>query len=643
MAEPQKTQKKPQDPYAQRGKALASAVQRLRGWVGSDPSRTPELADALVELTAHRLLGHSYSAAATDAQEAVQLAAQLMAAKGPIGPYTSVPDSVRCLTTLVQLAALQAGLGRLTAAGQTVDSVSDLQQQLSQLLLGVPLAPQTTIWAAWSTARAALFAGDVARANTAADAALDALTESGLRDDPDAVYLPVDADRVASDCRWAVGLTEDALAHVHAAQRRYDELVAGRLSEPGRLSPALVERLAEPLFGLYRDLADRLLATGEIDLGLAARRTLVDTLRVLAARLGDPARLQLGSALADLASDLLAVDRVAEAEAAGAEAAGVVLGWPAAGSWRFVVAAVQGRVLTRAGRGDEAVKMLRSVLLTDASAPSAAQVVALMALAEALQAGGEPEEAGSVARQVEDATPALLASAVAGSDTGTALYDLARGVVSRGSESLAADHEQRAETAAWVDAERSEAHEQEMARMAEARVAAERRAAEQAEAERAAAERLAAELAEAERAERAEAERQAAAEEAERLAVKRRREERLEEHRLEAERLEAERLEAERQAAEAMTSADSEQEELRLAQEVWHEARARADRRATRAANERVVELLRLRAQADLAQYGWQLRQALEELASVRLRGGDLFGSRSASREVRALSRTLGG
>ena len=31
------------DPYAQRGKTFASLVQRLRGWVGSDPSRAAEL------------------------------------------------------------------------------------------------------------------------------------------------------------------------------------------------------------------------------------------------------------------------------------------------------------------------------------------------------------------------------------------------------------------------------------------------------------------------------------------------------------------------------------------------------------------------------------------------------------------------
>ena len=60
----------------------------------------------------------------------------------------------------------------------------------------------------------------------------------------------IDADRLVSDCRWAAGQPEDALTHLHVAKDRYEEVVDGRLQEPARLSPALVERLAEPLFGL---------------------------------------------------------------------------------------------------------------------------------------------------------------------------------------------------------------------------------------------------------------------------------------------------------------------------------------------------------------------------------------------------------
>ena len=44
-------------------------------------------------------------------------------------------------------------------------------------------------------------------------------------------------------------------------------MVGGRLEEPARLSPALLERLAEPLFGLYRDMADRLTGCGEAEVG----------------------------------------------------------------------------------------------------------------------------------------------------------------------------------------------------------------------------------------------------------------------------------------------------------------------------------------------------------------------------------------
>src|SRR5215212_5835023 len=120
MTQEQKAQKPVKDRYAERGKTLASSVQRLRGWVGSDPSRAPELADTLVELTSHRLLGHAYAAAAEDAQEALRRAAELLTANGAIGPYTSVGDGIRYLTAVVHLAAVQMGLGLPEAAGRTI-------------------------------------------------------------------------------------------------------------------------------------------------------------------------------------------------------------------------------------------------------------------------------------------------------------------------------------------------------------------------------------------------------------------------------------------------------------------------------------------------------------------------------------------
>lgn len=651
MTQKQKAQKQPRDPYAQRGKALTSAVQRLRGWVGSDPSRLPELADALVQLTEHRLLGHAYAAAAADAQEAVRLAAQLLTANGPIGPYTSSVDAARCITAMVHVATVQVGVGRPEAARQTIESVHHLQQQLRDVGVAEQLTPQTDVWARSCAARATLTSADVATANAHADAALARVRESGLVDDADAAYLAIDAERLVSDCRWAAGRVEEALSHLHLAQNRYDEVVAGRLQEPGRLSPALLERLAEPLFGLYRDLADRLRATGELDHALATRRTLVELLQGLAGRLGETARVQLASSLADLADDLLTAGRVDEAITAATQATETTHTSPGARSAQLIVAAVHARALTRAGRSDEAVTLLRS--LAPAEAGSAADALALDALAAVLRAESELDAAGM------------------------ALQDLARGVVSRGRHPAAgADEvvaeeltpEQHRETAAWLEAERVEAHRLEEERLEQARIEAERREAERIEAERVAAEQLAVERAEAERAAALAAERQAAAEEAERLAVKRRREERLEAHRLEVERLEAERLEAERleveRAAAERLAADpaeaervelerlrvelaelavtGEQDELLVAQQEWRDARARGDRRAARAANERVVELLRPRARLDATQYGWQLVQALEDLSSARLRSGDVWGSRAPAREAKALARTLG-
>lgn len=569
MAQEQKAQT--QDPYAQRGKALASSVQRLRGWVGSDPSHTPELADALVQLTAHRLLGHGYAAAATDAQEAVRRAAQLLTVNGPIGPYTSVSDAVRYVTAVVQLAVIQAGVGLPEAAGRTIESLRDIQQ-FQQLGLEEQLEPRTAIWALSCTARAALASGDVAAANACADAALDRLAESGLRDDPDATYLAIDTDRLAADCRWAAGRAEEALTYLHAAQDRYEEVVGGRFREPARLAAALVERLAEPLFGLYRDLADRLAASGEVDLGLVTRRRLVELLRGLTGRLGDPARGQLAASLADLAGDLLRVDRIDEADAAAAEAASLVLDRSGSGSIRLLVSTVRARVLTHAGRSSEAVSMLRQVLPAEAAeSPSAAHAVGLLALSEALCAEGDLDAAVSAERRFSNLARDLVGPAVEGVRARTAVQDLVRGVVSRGGQSLtwallpstasyagttastagtnvdavALKAEQRRKTAAWLEAKRAEAHLSELQRFGQARIDAERREAERVEAERAAADQLAAERARAEQMDRLAAERRAAAEEAERLNRKRRRQERLEAHRLEVERREAERRKAE--------------------------------------------------------------------------------------------------
>jgi hypothetical protein len=464
---------------------LASLVQRLRGWVGSDPSRAPELADALVELTAHRLLGHGYAAAAADAQESVRRAGELLAASGPIGPYTSIRDAARYLTVVVHLATLQVGMGMADAAGRTMESLQDVREQLRAHRLEVPLQPQTVIWTLWCSSRSALASGDVGSANAYVDAAVVRLAESDLGNDPDA-YLPMDVGWLASDCRWAAGRAEEALSYLHAAKDHYDSVVGGRLEEPARLSPAILERLAEPLFGLYRDMADRLVAIGEVDLGLVTRRRLIELLRGLTGRLDDPVRAQLTVALTDLVRDLSNLERWYEAEAAHAEAAAIM--------------PQDSAVVQDLARGS----VEPGPLTTWSPLPASAEYAATTA-----------------------------------SGVGMKIVDLA-----------ALQRARRQRTTAWLQVERPQAQRLELERMEQARVEAERREAEQAEAEHRAAEERAAERTKAEQAKRLEAEQKARAEEAERIERKRRREERLEAHRLEVERREAERREAERLEAE---------------------------------------------------------------------------------------------
>ena len=596
MTQEQNAQKPGKDRYAERGKTLASSVQRLRGWVGSDPSRAPELADSLVLLTSHQLLGHAYAAAAADAQEALRRAAELLTANGPIGPYTSVTDATRYVTAVVHLAVVQAGLGLPEAAGQTIESLQEMRQ-IGELRLEERLQPQTAIWALWCTARAALVSRDVAAANACADAALARLVESGLRSEPDFAYVAIDVDRLASDCRWAAGKAEEALSHLYAARVRYQDVVGVRLEEPGRHSPALVERLAEPLFSLYRDMADRLALTGEVDLGLVTRRALIERLRGLTGPLGDPARVRLASALTDLAGDLLGADRVDEADAAAAEAASTVDRSDARSTLQLLTA-IRAAVLTRRGRSGEAVTILRQISPVELpESGSAADAVVLLALAEALRAQGDMNAAGSTERTFIDLARNLLKTDVeVTAQAAAAVRDLARGVVSPGTQQLTwaplsasplyaatiasargsnmvdvgvLEAERRRELIAWLEAERATAHRLERDLLNRARAEAERREAEQVEAERAAAEQRASERAQAEEAARMEAERRTAAEEAERLARKRRREERLEAHRHEVERREAEqreveRIEAERRLADRLAADPAEAERLEL-------------------------------------------------------------------------------
>ncbi|GAB2571910.1 hypothetical protein [Microlunatus antarcticus] len=704
-----KPTQQPKDAYAQSGKVLASQVQRLRGWLSTDASRLPELVDALNALVAHRLDGHAYAAAGADAQEAVKRSADLLLSTGPLGPYSSAVDAVRCGTALVQLAALQTAVGLVDAAGATLDSWDGIRTQVAEAGTVVELAAAPGRHALVVAARVALARGDVASANAYADAALAVSgpppAETG--------FGVVDLDRLESDVRWAAGHPEQSLGFLHTAKEAYESAVGERLADPGRLAPPLAERLTEPMPGLYRDLADRLGSVGERDLALANRRQLVARLHAFAGR-SDAFRAPLVAALTDLASDLATAGRGEEAFDAATEAHEAAVDKNVAAGTRLLAAAALARASLVSGRQTPAGP-LRGLLTSEGeSAGPAVRSVVQAALAETLRAEGLDEAAAAASAQA--------------TGTGAVLVDQARGVVPRGDGAvtwtpldreraygapLAAAGGAAPAVPTWLEQERAEARRQEAERAEEARRDAEERAAQEARAqELARAEAAARATSEAQEREREEARRQAA-EEAEQAERKRRREERLRQHQDEvdareraerdvqrdeidarlaaldaAEEAERDRLLALRARLDEPTAPaeptppaqppgaiepqepDAQQPEpqepeplpepeptpepepeplpepeptpepepdpLDLAEQELARARTSGGRREVRAALEAVVDVLRERQAQDPA-YAARLRTALEELSSARLRGGDIFGARAASREAKAL------
>ena len=551
--------KQPQDPYGQQLKTLTSAVQRLRGWTGSDPSRRAELVEALLALNAHRLLGHLHVAAAADAQETVRLAVEVMLESGPVGPYTGLEDADRCARSMIQLATVQVGLGLADSAGRSLESWTELRRQVAAVDVRPTLDAVSVGWALGSAARAALAGGALSPANAYADAVLVRLGESGLREDPDRArygLLGVDADRLVSDCRWAGGLADDALGFLHRARAGYDRWVDGRLAQPGRYPPALVERLAEPLFGLYRDLADRLVDVGEGDLALVTRRDLIAMLRGLTRRLA-PARIELVAALTDLADQLWAAERLDEAQQAADEAVTLAEDATCPPGVRLLANAARARVFSSTGRAGEVIESLGQTLAEESDAPPAASAVALWVLAVAVRATGDAEAAAAMERQAAELVPGS-----AGANGSAGALILARGVTARGPRPVGwapLDAETGYGPSEIVDAssvaeslsdalgqERSAAHRIEEARRAEARQDAERRRNAEADAARMATEREAAQRAAAEEAAEREAAVRMAAEETEQAERKRRREQRLVEHAREVEAREEERRSARR-------------------------------------------------------------------------------------------------
>lgn len=293
----------PADDYARQTKQLTAAANRLRGWVGSDESKTPEFADALVALAAHRLRGHALAEAASESQEGLALAAKLVASHGPLGPYTPVDDAKRLVVAAVQVAFVQTEAGHSDGAAQTLATAEGLMATLAGHGLRLDLDAETNALALIVTSRVGLADGDAARANAAIDAVPSG---DGL----------IELDRLGAlaAARWAAGLPGDAVAAAWQAVETYDRQSTDLLSAAPRLAPARLARACQPMSGLYADLADRLSASGDIEAGLATRRTLVERLAAVAGLRGTLGAAELAASRRALAEDLARVGRDAEAD-----------------------------------------------------------------------------------------------------------------------------------------------------------------------------------------------------------------------------------------------------------------------------------------------------------------------------------------
>lgn len=379
-----------------RRRRLASDVRRLRVAATSDPERTDELADALVELTAARLLAWDLAEAAADAPEAVLLSARILASRGPSGPYASVPDAVRYASATVHLAAVQAGLGQPDAAGRTLAGLDAWQAQLGRLPLAGHLPDAVAAWALVARARAALDT-DPSAANAHADAAEVALHAAAS---PPA-YLAVAVHLLTADCRWAAGWPESSLAHHRLALDAHTAALAGLGEHP---RPAVARAALAPTGPVHERYAQRLAASGDPAGGIAVRRAVV----ALREALGDGAGA--ATARSGLAAALAAEGRAAEVGPAGggvgaepAAAPGPRLGWetpvpadPAAlARWR---AAEQAAVFAGVAARAEAE---RSEAALRAEADAAA-VLRLAEVAEAERRAEAEAAAGAAEREAAE-------------------------------------------------------------------------------------------------------------------------------------------------------------------------------------------------------------------------------------------------
>lgn len=274
---------------------LVSAVKRLRVLATSDPAKGDELADTLVRLTAARLLSLDLADAASDAPEAVLLAARILARNGAAGPYTSPADAARFFTASALLAAVQSGLGQLEAAARTLAGVDGWVVQLGRFPLRDHLEPMAVIWSLVARART-LLATDVPAANACADAAAQRLYAANLDAGPD--YLQLTVHLVLADTRWAAGLPAESLAHHRRALAAYRALFD---PAAGRLRPGVAQVAITPVAALHEPYAQRLAHLGDTVFAVAVWRAQVARLEELGAsrQVLATARAGLARALAD--------------------------------------------------------------------------------------------------------------------------------------------------------------------------------------------------------------------------------------------------------------------------------------------------------------------------------------------------------
>ncbi len=381
--------------HRRRFKQATSQVKKLRGWVGSDASVGESLVDALNEVTALRLLDHSYADAAADAQDALTRANALVAEHGAVGPFTPADDAVRFVTATAQLARLQAGLGQPGAAAATAGAAQAWMGLLPHLDVAPYLAPRTASWLLQARAVGALTAGDVAAANAFADAAVVRAREGGLvgRD----AQVLVDAALLASRARTVAGLPQDAALLAREAMTAASSAL--RQAEPVQQA-SLTGIEVESLVAAGDAAASAWGAQGRWDEASAARRAVLA--QIEGATTAPSAQAWAYRVRADVARDLAQAGDTAGARAAAEQAAQGVsrlaaLGLPAEELLpvQFAATTALAEALLRDGEAADAVAALQAVVERDASLrhpawATAWRALAAITLAQAQRLAGDP-------------------------------------------------------------------------------------------------------------------------------------------------------------------------------------------------------------------------------------------------------------